>query len=403
MNILLVCNKSPWPPSEGGPIAMNAMVEGLLEAGHQVKVLAINSNKYHVASDSIPATYKNNTNIELVYIDLKVKVLPAFLNLFSSESLHVKRFITKDFSIVLDRILRQYEFDIIQLESLFITPYIPLIRKLSKAPILLRAHNIEHLIWQRLQLGTKNPFKRWYLKHLARTLRDYELDILGKVDGVIAITPKDAQFFTKHLPADKVIAIPFGIQPGVIEKYNRGNNTSTEESAIFHLGSMNWMPNQEGILWFLENVWPEISTTHKNLTLHLAGRNMPERISRFRSERIIIDGKVPDAIHYMHRFQIMVVPLLSGSGIRIKIIEGMMAGCAIVTTSIGAEGINYTPGKHLMIADSAGDFINAVNKLLKDPEYALNMGGEASQFVVHQHNNATLIKELVTFYKQLLH
>lgn len=379
---------------------MNAMVEGLLEAGHSVKVLAINSNKYRVDVESIPVDYKYNTNIELVYIDLKVKVIPAILNLFSSESLHVQRFITKDFANALEKILQEQKFDIIQLESLFIAPYISLIRKLSKATVLLRAHNIEHLIWRRLQLGTKNPVKRWYLKHLADTLRNYELNILGKVDGVIAITPKDAQFFKKHLPAEKVISIPFGIQPGVIKKYSRSNNPQADSNAIFHLGSMNWLPNQEGILWFIEHVWPEISVTHQHLSLHLAGRSMPERISRFESDRIVIDGEVPDAINYMHRFRIMVVPLLSGSGIRIKIIEGMMAGCAIVTTSIGAEGINYSAGKHLLIADTAAEFINAVDRLLTDSEYASNMGNEASQFVARQHNNAILIKELVSFYTQ---
>lgn len=400
MDVLLVCNKSPWPPSEGGPIAMNAMVAGLLEAGHNVKVLAINSNKYQVDIDSIPLDYKSKTDIELVYIDLKVRVIPAFLNLFSSKSLHVERFITTNFANALEKILLRQKFDIIQLESLFIAPYIPLIRKLSAAPILLRAHNIEHLIWQRLQTGTKNPFKRWYFKHLTNTLRSFELDTLSKVDGVIAITPKDAQYFKKHLSEKHVISIPFGIQPEVIEKYTRRINTIVEPTAIFHLGSMNWLPNQEGILWFIENVWPEISTKHKGLTLHLAGRNMPDNIRKLSSESIIIDGEVPDAIDYMHRFQIMAVPLLSGSGIRIKIVEGMMAGCAVVTTTIGAEGINYTNGRHLLIADSASDFKSALNKLITDAEYTSNMGKEAAQFVAHNHNNAILINNLLTFYKQ---
>ena len=381
---------------------MNAMVEGLLEAGHNVKVLAINSNKYKVDIGSIPLDYKSKTDIELVYIDLKVRVIPAILNLFSTKSLHVQRFISNDFANTLEKILQRQKFDIIQLESLFIAPYIPLIRRLSAAPILLRAHNIEHLIWQRLQNGTKNPVKRRYLKHLTNTLRSFELDTLGKVNGVIAITPKDARYFKNHLKDEHVISIPFGIQPGVIEKYTRRNSAHSETSAIFHLGSMNWLPNQEGILWFIEKVWPEISTKNKNLTLHLAGRNMPDNFKRLSSQRIIIDGEVPDAIDYMHRFQIMAVPLLSGSGIRIKIIEGMMAGCAVVTTTIGAEGINYTNGRHLLIADSASDFISALHKLINDAEYALNLGKEAAHFVAHNHNNAILINDLLTFYKQYL-
>lgn len=418
MDLLLICNKSPWPAGEGGPLAMNAMVEGLSDAGHHVKVLAINSNKYHVDIDSIPAAYREKTQIELVYIDLSIKLLPAFSNLFTDKSYHVERFISNNFAMALTRILQENHFDIIQLESLFISPYIPLIRQLSKAPVILRAHNIEHLIWERLYRGERNPLKKWYLKHLASTLKEYELRAITEVDGIVAITPKDARYFEQQAPCTPVISIPYGIAPRVIEKYSErvtnnvktdinttgGDKTDTceamipESNVLFHLGSMNWMPNQEGIRWFLKEVWPEVRKQCKNASFHLAGRSMPDWLLHTKVEGVVIDGEVDDALNYMQTHGIMVVPLFSGSGIRIKIIEGMLAGCAVITTTIGAEGINYTNGEQLLIADTAQEFIDTIIRLLHNPRGIADIGKQATLFIKEQHNNRKLMELLETFY-----
>jgi len=142
LNILVICNKSPWPAREGGPIAMNNIIEGLIDAGHEVKVLALNTNKYHVEVDDIPAAYRNKTKIELAYIDLSIKMLPAFLNLFSTKSYHVERFKSKAFEKKLIKILQATAYDIVQIELLYMSPYLDTIRKYSNAKIVLRAPNI---------------------------------------------------------------------------------------------------------------------------------------------------------------------------------------------------------------------------------------------------------------------
>lgn len=402
MKILLICNKSPWPPREGGPIAMNAIAEGLINAGHQVRILAINSYKYKVDINSIPKSYAEKTKIELVLIDLKVRVVPAFLNLFSSKSYHVQRFISADFSNAIKRILKEEEFDVIQLESLFITPYVKLIREYSKAVITLRAHNIEHKIWERLSIGEKSLVKRAYLKHLARTLRLYELEAIQLVDGIVAITQSDADYFSNYVDTGRIISIPFGIDTATSFEIKGEHPEQSFNNTIFHLGSMNWKPNVEGIIWFLKEVWPELSKSDSSVRFHLAGREMPHEIFSFKSDKVIIDGEVPDALEYMKKFKVMVVPLFSGSGIRIKIIEGMLAGCAVITTSVGAEGINYSNGKNILIADTKEAFIDNVNFLFNHPEKIFELGKNASIFVKEEHNNQRLISKLESFYSQII-
>jgi len=397
MKILLLCNKSPWPPLEGGPIAMNAMVTGLISAGHQVKVLAVNSNKYGISHESIPAQYRSLTGIEMVYIDLAVRPLPAFINLFTGKSFHVERFISASFKAALKEILTKDKFDIIQFETLFTTPYLSLIRSLSDARVVLRAHNIEHLIWQRIANGCSNPLKRVYLSHLARTLRRYELNMLKQVDGIAAITDKDAGYFRSVAPETPVISIPFGIPAkdfDVVPKIKPSDTPPT----LFHLGSMNWIPNQEGINWFIHDVWPTLHKKFPKLKFHLAGREMPSRIRNMNTEGIVIDGEVPDALAYMQSHTVMIVPLFSGSGIRIKIVEGMLAGAAIITTHVGAEGINYTDGLNLLIANDANGFIKAVEKCLNTPALIEELGQNARKLVIQDHNNENLIQKISEFY-----
>ena len=199
MRILILYNKSPYPAKEGGPIAINMIVEGLLRAGHQVKVLAMNTNKYAVDPAEIPREYTERTGIELVYVDLRIRPFKAFLNLFSNKSYHVERFISHEYIKRLKMILRQEKFDIVQFEMPYMSPYLPVVKQNSSAKTILRAHNIEHKIWERLAETAKNPLRRFYLRHLARTLKNHELSVLMDFDGVAAISEVDAQYFRQAI------------------------------------------------------------------------------------------------------------------------------------------------------------------------------------------------------------
>ncbi len=398
MKILLLCNKSPWPPKEGGPIAMNAMAEGLMAAGHTVRIIAINSNKYSVDPASIPEDYRAKTKIQLVDIDLRIRPFPALKCMLSNRSYHVARFITKGFSEILEQTLKAETFDIIQFETLFTTPYISLIRSLSKARLVLRAHNIEHLIWERMASGSRNPLKKFYLRHLARTLREYELSTLQSVDGIAAITGHDADWFRMQTPGLPVTDIPFGINPG---NKDEAVHPLPQKLTLFHLGSMNWLPNLEGINWFIENVWPGVYARHPELEFRLAGRAMPPGIAQLKIPGLVVDGEVEDAGAYMRDNWIMIVPLFSGSGIRIKIIEGMLEGKTILTTPVGAEGIQYTDGRDILICRNAEEYSAAIDRCLSNRQLVDTIGRNARELVVKSHNNNELMKRLTEFYSAL--
>ena len=396
MKILLLCNKPPYPASEGGPMAMNSIITGLLEAGHEVKILAVNSEKFHVKESDIPEEYRKKTGIDLIDVDLRVRPMKAFLNLFTKKSYHVERFISDDFKKRLAEVLQKEHFDVVQLEMLYMAPYVETIRKHSKAMIVLRAHNVEHKIWERIAKETKFFAKRWYIKHLANTLKEYELTALETVDGIAAITRKDAAFFRKYC-SKPIIDIPYGVYP---EEFTPKSEIEGKPK-FYHIGSMNWMPNEEGIRWFIDEVMPKTVEKVPDFVYHLAGRNMPEWLTEMKDPHVDVIGEVPDAKAFVSDHDIAIVPLLSGSGIRIKIIESMAMGKTVITTRVGAEGILYDEEVNLIIAENKAKMVEAIRSINENPQIAVKIGQAARKLIEETYDNRKIIARLLMFYEQI--
>lgn len=375
---------------------MSSIITGLLEAGHKVKVLAVNSPKYNVKESDIPEDYKRKTGIELVDVDLSVNPLRALVNLFRKRSYHVERFISKDFRVRLAKVLEEETFDVVQLEMLYMTPYVDVVRKHSKAMVVLRAHNVEHKIWERIAKETKFFAKRWYLNHLVRTLREYELSALESVDGIAAITRKDAAFFRKFC-SKPVVDIPFGVYP---EEFVP-NSEIADKPKFYHIGSMNWMPNVEGIRWFIDEVLPKTVEKVPTFVYHLAGRNMPEWLTELNNPNVNVVGEVPDAKEFVTHHDVAIVPLLAGSGIRIKIIESMAMGKTVITTRVGAEGILYNEDVNIIIAENKAKMVEAIRSINENPQIAVRIGQAARKLVEETYDNRKIITRLLMFYEQI--
>jgi polysaccharide biosynthesis protein PslH len=399
MKVLQLCSKSPYPPHEGGPIAMNNISQGLIEKGHHVKVFAVSTKKYPISLDKIPSEYISKTDFEFEFIDTSINAFDAFINLFSKKSYNISRFYSKVFENRLIEILKKDTYDIIQFESIYLAPYLPVVRQNSKARCVLRSHNIEHFIWKRLAEGTINPLKKLYLSYLTIKLKRYELSILNKFDAIVAITEIDAEFLKSAGAKIPIESIPVGI-PKQQVIYRKPE--FREFPGIFHLGSMDWLPNQQGIRWLITEVWPKVIKKHPDLTLHLAGRNMPQWLINFGSANIIIDGEVKNAIDYMSSKSIMVVPLLSGSGIRVKIIEGMACGNTVITTPTGAEGIECTNGNNILIANSAVEFSEKISLCINNRDLCNKISENAIHLIRIKYNNVVITEKLITFYRILL-
>lgn len=376
---------------------MHAMIKGLHKAGHDVKVIAMNTNKYHVEPGDLPEEFLEMSKIEYVDIDLSVTPVKALANLFSKRSLHVSRFESEAFKQKIKEVLRKERFDIIQLELLYMTPYLDVIRQYSDAPVVLRSHNIEYRIWERITANTRNPLKRYYLNMLTKRLKKYETVTMHLFDGIIPISKVDANFYLEHGFNKPVKDISFVID---LSQYRPHKND--DFPSLFHLGVMNWMPNEEGIQWFLDHVWPKVHAMFPTLKLYLAGRSMPAWLSELDMANVEVVGEVEDAQEFMLSKSVMIVPLFSGSGIRIKIIEGMALSKAIISTTIGAEGINHTHGSDILIADTPQEFIEAIATCVNNRSLCLKMGTNARALIEQDFNYGRLIGRLEAFYREVM-
>lgn len=393
LRILQLCHKPPRPARDGGCRAMDAVTRGLLAAGHRVRVVAACTDKHpYVAPD---AAYQAATRFEAVHIDTRVNARGALAHLLSGESYNVARFHASDLEHRLREILRREVFDLVLLESLFTVPYVPLLRQYVDGPVVLRAHNVEHRIWEGLAAETDQISRRLYLKILTDQLTRYEVTALRDIDALIAISQEDAGIFA-DLGCERPIHVtPFGFDAPDVPVPD-----SRLPDHVFHFGAMDWTPNRGGVRWLQEEVWPRVRAARPGTELVLAGRDFPADWPVGEGVRVL--GEVEDAWDMLNRNGIMTIPLLAGSGVRIKAIEGLATGRPIVSTALGMQGLGMEPGMHYRQAETPDAFADALIKLLEHPRSALEMGARGRVAVEERFENSRLIADMLAFIETLV-
>ncbi|RMG61560.1 MAG: glycosyltransferase [Bacteroidetes bacterium] len=402
MRILMVCSKSPWPPVDGGAIAMLNMLQGFHKAGHRVTVLAMNTPKHQADLRDLPARYEYMADFHLVDVDTRVRLLDVLTNfLFSRQSYHAVRFRSRLFEEELIRLLQLENgaYDLVQLETLFMLNYSQAIRAHApRALIAFRAHNIEHEIWERRADNEGNPLKRYLFAETAYRMRAFEQKQLAGAgyDVVVPISGRDDAALKKLGARGASYVCPSGMDlPGLDTR-----PVEVEYPSVGYIGALDWEPNREGIDWFLKEVWPKVHARHPEVPFYLAGRNMPLRMQGLTRHNIKPLGEVPDAAAFLKSKAVMVAPIFSGSGIRIKVVEGMAYGKAIVATTLAAEGIGVRHGDNIFLADTPRDFAERLSALIEHRNLCETIGTRAAEFIQQRFDNDRLVGGLLQFYEK---
>lgn len=399
MKILQLCKKFPLPLKDGESIAVTYLSRALNDLGCEVTLLAMNTSKHYINLDDVKHLSGHYKAIHTVDIDNALKPVEALKNLFSSDSYHVSRFRSDSFSQKLEELLKSEDFDIVQLETLYLAPYMDTIRKHSDALVVMRSHNIEHEIWDRITHNTKFLPKKWYIKYLSKKLKNFELGVLNDYDFLVPISQRDLQKFRSLGYMNGARTIPIGID---FKDYSPNMSSFKKNPSVSFIGSLDWIPNYEGINWFLNEVWPDVHKKFPELELHIAGRNTPDDLYRWSKSKVLIHGEVRDAREFINQHPMMIVPLLSGSGMRAKILEGMALGKVVITTSMGLEGIEAKHNEQVLVADNPQEFLQCFERCLKEPELLIRISKNAQEFVSENFNNYELAKNLIFSYKKYM-
>jgi polysaccharide biosynthesis protein PslH len=399
MNILQVCNKTPYPPHDGGSLASYSLMRSFIRLGHQVTLLTMCTPKHNLSAGE-REILSSMVQLFTVEVDTDVRKLRLLKNLFFSRlPYNAERFLSPGFEKELARILKSAQFDIVQLEGLYLMPYVETIRRHSAARIVLRAHNIEQEIWKRISQTESNAVKKVYFNLLSRRLRRFELAAINRYDLLVPITERD------RIEFDRMGNVkPYFVCPATLDNFDfAGTITVKPSDSLFFLGSLDWKPNQEGLLWFISQVFPKVKSHFQEITFHVAGRNAPGWLQeKITGDGVFFHGEIPDATSFMQEHGILVSPCFSGGGMRVKIIEAMTQGKPVVTTSIGAEGLGAVHGKNILIGHSSAEFVEHIDHLLKSQDFYMKIGTNAVSFVRQNFDNMKITANLALFYKKHL-
>jgi glycosyltransferase involved in cell wall biosynthesis len=399
MRILQLCNKFPYPLKDGAAIASTYLAKAYAELDNEVTLLSMNTSKHWFDTATLPQDFDHYCAIHTIYVDNRIRPIPALLNLFSEKSYHVERFEDAAFSRKLKEILQNRPFDVVQLESLYLAPYIPIIRQYApNTQVVLRAHNVEHEIWERVAENSL-PLKKWYLNRITPRLKAYETARLNDCDLVVGITERDVAAFRNMGLSRPATVAPIGIDTS---DYHSDDSSFQRPLSLSFIGSLDWMPNQEGLKWFLQEVWQRhLAPAFPELTFHIGGRTAPRWLRELKMDRVVFHGEVPSAPDFLNEHAVMVVPLLSGGGMRAKILEGMALGRVVVSTRLGMEGIDAKNCQECLLADTPEEWLESIRWCLQQGDNLTQMGQRARIFCKKHFENKEVARRLLEELKQV--
>jgi polysaccharide biosynthesis protein PslH len=395
MKILHLTNKPIFPLLDGGCIAMHELLKNLLQLGFEVKNLTIETSKHPFDLESYPSPLKEIILPEAVFVDTQIKAKDAFLSLFGSTSYNISRFYNTEFENKIIEYLQLSIFGVIILESAYLLPYLPAIRANFSGKVILRAHNVEYKIWERLAASEIGIAKKLFLRKLAKDLMKFEVNALKKVDGIACISEEDLLHFRSLGIYTPISSIPVSMD------FDTDNPLSIQQNKFCFLGSMNWKPNIEAVDLLLNKIFPKILEKIPDAELHLAGSFMSDKLLNLKQKNVFIHGKVTDVKRFLSENGILLVPLKSGSGIRIKILEALALGIPVVSSKVGFEGIPVKNEIHGMIANRTKDFVDASVLLATNADLAHKIGEKGQILAIETFNIHNISKKLLAFIQSI--
>ena len=233
-------------------------------------------------------------------------------------------------------------------------------------PTVLFQHNVEAMIWQRHAEVPQSIVRRRYMLEQWRRMRRFEGDMCRRFDGVIAVSEQDAAVLERDYGLRGVTAVPTGVD---VDYFRLTSPHDRRPHELVFTGSMDWMPNDDAMIWFFEDILPRVRAMVPQVTVTVVGRTPGARLREVAAQAggVEVTGRVEDVRPYLQRAAIFIVPMRIGGGTRLKIYEAMATGLPVVSTTVGAEGLPLVPGRHVELRDTAGEFADTVVAFLQDP------------------------------------
>jgi glycosyltransferase involved in cell wall biosynthesis len=379
LRILWLKTELLHPVDKGGKIRTYNMLKELAR-DHRITYLTLDDGTASASDRTAAREYCH----ELVCIPHRHrdKFTPGFyadltMNLFSRYPYAVKKYESPEMRREVEERVNAGAVDVVVCD--FLAPALNVPANLECGTVLFQ-HNVEAMIWKRHCEVQRNPLKKAYLRGQWVKMRDLEEQACHRFDQVIAVSAEDREQMKQDYRVDSVSDVPTGVDT---EFFRPSGEEIVNPHGLVFTGSMDWLPNEDGIRYFVDEILPLIKQRIPDVTLTVVGRNpYPSLVELSKSnDSIVVTGRVDDVRPFMERAAVYIVPLRVGGGTRLKIFEAMAMERAIVSTTIGAEGLPIKHGEELIVEDTPEGFANSVVRLFQDQDLARQLGERAANKV----------------------
>ena len=414
MKILFVTPQLPYPPDKGATIRTLAMIKGLAQRGHQIQLLSFINCEDDLVW--LPQIRPYVTGIATVQIPQRSMLTRLSRFVFSSRPDMAWRLPSAEFADTLGNMLRQDNYDIVQFESIEVAQYaLQAIEQRApgaKKPVIVFDDlNAEFLLQKRAFEIDRKSLRKWpkafYSWVQWRRLRSYEARVCTTVDRVLAVSETDAAVLRDLHNGINVTVVPNGVDCAFFSPSARPAdyaepNRIKHLAAIVFTGTMDFRPNADAVVWFCQEMLPLIKKHFYHVHFYIVGKGPTPEVRALASPAVTVTGYVSDIRPYIVNSQVYVVPMRMGSGTKLKVMEAMAMKIPVVSTTMGAEGIDVTPGQHLLLGDNPAEFAQHVMDLLENAAERQRLATNARRLVEEKYDWITIVPSLEKIYTQAL-
>jgi len=402
MNVLFISATVPYPATDGGRIRVLNLLKQICKK-NRVTFVAIEI----LNTDRQGIEYLSNLGIDAHLIErtpdmpkLTAKAISVgaiVRAVLRAQPVMVAKYYIPAMEATIKQLLNSQEFDVIHFEMLHTGQYLQRLETLN-IPTLLSLQNVDSSVWRRLFLRTNNPIKKLAFLFQSRSFGRYEKRMCPLFSACASVSEEDKRLLEDLCPALPIEVIPNGVD---IERYQPNHNLE-EEAAIVYTGSMDWQPNEDAVLYFHERMFPLILEELPGAKFYIVGQYPTERIKRLTEHpNVVVTGMVDDTRPYFAKACVYVVPLRIGGGTRLKILEALAMEKAVVSTTIGYEGLHITPNEDILVADDENQFAELVVKLAKDEGLRRQLGKKGRETVEAKYDWTGIGEKLNDLYENL--
>ncbi len=373
-----------WPANSGGRLRSYHIIS---ELSQQHEVTVVTTRRPDEDPAELPPHLPRCERVISIEHDAPKHGSTAFIGAlarswFSPLPVDLYKYRVPEMRRTVTKLLRDGNYDICVADFLTGLPNVPLDSLPlpgGPVPVVLFTHNVEHMIWKRLCDNERNPLKRLLLALEWRKMRRYERYACTRADLTLTVSETDRDLFKRLAPASNLHAIPTGVD---IDYFAPAPESQANELELVFSGSMDWFPNEDAMFWFMDEILPLVRRQMPGIRLTIVGRNPSAKLQRMALDRdVLVTGTVDDVRPSVHKASVYIVPLRIGGGTRLKIFEALAMGKAIVSTTVGAEGLPLEDGKHLLLADTPENFAASVLALASNAGLRAKLGRAGRELV----------------------